>query len=68
VGDAVGVVDAAWGATEVEGAAQEVVEVDEAGDGGAAQGQAVGLPAPVPGLVGPPGLTVGPPALVPVVV
>jgi hypothetical protein len=68
VGDAVGVVDAAWGAAEVEGATQEAVEVDEAGDRGVAQGQAVGPSAPVPGLVGPPGLTVGPPALVPVAV
>jgi hypothetical protein len=62
VGGAAGVVDTAWGAAEVEGAAREVAEVGEAGDGGAAQGRVVGPPAPVPGAVGPPGLAVGPPA------
>jgi hypothetical protein len=68
VGGAAGVVDAAWGATKVEGTARKVADVGEVGDGGAAQGQAVGLPAPVPGAVGPPGLTIGPLAPVPVVV
>jgi hypothetical protein len=68
VGGVAGVVDAAWGAAEVEGAAWEAAEVDEVGDGGAAQGRAVGPPAPVPGVVGPPGLAVGPPAPVPVAV
>jgi hypothetical protein len=53
-------------AAEVVGATREAVEV---GDGGVAQGQAVGPPglavgppAPVPKAVGPPGLVVGPPA------
>jgi hypothetical protein len=75
VGGAAGVVDAAWGAAEVEGTAREVAEVGEAGNGGAAQGRAIGPPgvtveppAPVPGAVIPPGLTVGPPAPVPVAV
>jgi hypothetical protein len=53
VGGAAEVVDAAWGAIKVEGTAQEAVEVGEAGDGGAAQGRAVGPPAPIPGVVGP---------------
>jgi hypothetical protein len=51
VGGAAGVVDATWGAAEVECAAWEVAEVDEAGDRGAAQGQAVGPPAPVPVMI-----------------
>jgi hypothetical protein len=68
VGGAARVVDAVWGATKVEGATREVADVGEAGDGGATQGRAVGPPAPVPGAVGPPGLTVGPPAPVPVAV
>jgi hypothetical protein len=58
VGGATGVVDTAWGSAEVEGPAREAAEVGEAGDGGAAQGR----------VVGPPGLTVGPKAHVPVVV
>jgi hypothetical protein len=59
-----GVEGIAWG-VKVVGAAWEVAEISEAGDGGAAQGRAirppavaVGPPAPVPWVGGPLGLTV----------
>jgi hypothetical protein len=42
-----GVEGVVWGAVKVMGTAQEAAEVDEAGDGGAVQGRAVGPPAPI---------------------
>jgi hypothetical protein len=61
-----GVEGVVWGAVKVMGTAQEAAEVDEAGDGGAVQGRAVGPsgvgvgpPTPILWVVRPPGLTVG---------
>jgi hypothetical protein len=65
VGGTAGVVDAAWGAAKVEGAAREVATQGRAVG---PPGVAVGLSAPVPGAVRSPGLTVRPPAPVPVAV
>jgi hypothetical protein len=43
-----GVEVSTWGVVEVVGAVREAAEVSEVDDGGAAQGWAVGSPAPVP--------------------